>query len=211
MEREVGRRRGPALAAVAVSGTLVLSTLGIAIAQGGDPAQPVAGPVGLPVASDSARQALASNDLLLNAPWLSQPNGSPSLDDVETFPSLVFPAGTSYDEAITALYISVKKHGSLPDGAELGPPLPRSVVYAAKADGLALSLTAPYGYDVPTGNILSPSLQFDEGITMEQAQAATSTAAREGQIIPEGAKVVGNLLEPCQVMIDDREPPTCPG
>lgn len=164
---------------------------------------------GIPVASESVRAALEQNELLRDAPWLHQPHGSPSLDEVEALPSLVFPAGTTYDEAIEALYVAVKRFGDIPVEATLGPPLPKDIVFARSLERFVLSLTAPYGYDIGTGNILLPSLRWDDGMKDEDIDAARLAAGREGRIIPEGAKVEGNLLDPCQVMVNDKRGQAC--
>lgn len=183
--------------------------MGAAVAHdsGGEPL--VQGPGGFPVASQEGAAALNDSELLRSAPWLDQTNGSPSLTRIDALPSLVFPAGTTYDEAIEALYAAAKTTGALPPDADLAPPLPKQIVFARSADRSVLSLTAPFGYDVNTGNVLAPSVYFPPSLTSEEIERASEAARASRSAIPAGAKVVGNPLAACQVMTDENRTPEC--
>ncbi len=196
-----------ALALVAAGGIAFAAV----VRSGDGPAGWASDPPGLPLASHEAAQAVSADPLLREAPWFSQPEGSPSLDEVTARPSLVFPAGTTYDQAIHALYVSVIRDGELPAGATLGPPLPKQVVFARSPERSALSLTAAFGYDIGTGNVLLPSLQYEPGMTTDQVDDARAAAVRTGRVVPQGAKVVSSPdpLDRCMVMIDDTPPPPC--
>lgn len=135
--------------------------------------------------------------------------GSPSIRSVEALPSLVFPARTSYDDAITALYASITSPGGLPAGAKLGPALPSDVVFADNADGALLSLTAPYGYDIATGNILIPSLAFPPSMSSDDVANALRDASTSGRAVPVGARVAGNALDECQTIVNGHRVATC--
>ncbi|MCB0882198.1 MAG: hypothetical protein KDC33_08290 [Thermoleophilia bacterium] len=189
--------------------------LGAGLAQSDDhsgdqvPVRVATGPGGAPVDSGAAAARLSDDALLKGAPWLDQSMGSPSIRSVRALPSLVFPAGTTYDDAITALYESVRSTGALPTSATLGPALPKDIVFAVSRDGSRLSLTAPYGYDVGTGNILMPSLAFPPSMSADDVDAALRDAAARGRAVPAGARVAGNALDACQMLRDGHRVATC--
>jgi cytochrome c biogenesis protein CcmG/thiol:disulfide interchange protein DsbE len=83
---------------------------------------------------------------LANAEWLYAPlDGTP---DRSSHPSLVFPSGVTYAQALDALVQSVTMTGRLPNGTTLGPPLPGRAVLMQPADpaeGIAIDLGAPFG------------------------------------------------------------------
>lgn len=207
-QARVRARAGLRTRVVLVAAAIALAA-GIAVATTPLSVPWIGGPGGFPVASEDTRAALEQDELLHDAPWLSQPHGSPPLDGVEALPSLAFPAGTTYQEAITALYVAVKRSGSVPAGATLGPPLPKDIVVARNADRTILSLTAPFGYDIGTGNVLMPGLAYPATMDMDEIQAAKRAATREGRVVPEGARVSANYLDPCQVIVDGRRGPAC--
>lgn len=68
-------------------------------------------------------------------------------------PSLVFPEGTTYDQALLELLL-IQVAGKQETAATLGPPLAPGIVFAEPAGDRrrpALSLAAPFGYDTATG------------------------------------------------------------
>lgn len=209
--RMAGRGRlGMRLLAAALA---LLTAGGIAFAAvvGSGPDGWAASTGGWPLASQAAAEAVSADPLLRDAPWFAQPEGSPSLDEVDARPSLMFPVGTTYDRAIHALYVSITRSGQLPAGTALGPPLPKRIVFARSADRSALSLTAAFGYDIGSGNILLPSIAHESGMSAEDVDEARAEAARAGHVVPRGAKVVASPdpLDRCMVMVNDRLPPPC--
>ena len=80
--------------------------------------------------------------------------GGYRLAEVPPRPSLVFPPGTTYLEALRELLVAVVERGEMPGGARLGPPLPSGVVLLQdRSRGLSLDLRAPFGYDPATGQV----------------------------------------------------------
>lgn len=81
---------------------------------------------------------------------------SPAAADFDA-PSLAFPSGTTYGEALRE-YLLIEFAGKDVSVATLGPPLPRGIVLgrpSAGRDRLLVSLAAPFGYDPATGRPLS--------------------------------------------------------
>lgn len=78
-------------------------------------------------------------------------------------PSIVFPAGTNYAEALGALHqVRLRAPDALPAGARLGAPLPEGIVMAVTTDGsLRLDSRAPFGYDPREGWLTEPSVLVD--------------------------------------------------
>jgi hypothetical protein len=97
---------------------------------------------------------------LRSAPWLTR-----GAYDLDARPSLVFPPGTSYAEALDALVVNATLTGGLPPGTTLGPPLPgRAVLLVHPTDpsqGIAVNLGAPFGY-TESGRPAGPVLEGDE-------------------------------------------------
>lgn len=200
------------VAATMATGLIALSTIGVAIAHNSSDSSavpPFTGSSESPVHSSDAVDSLNRSDLLASAPWLHQPQGSPRLDEVDALPSLTFPRGTTYDQAIEELYVVVMGQGSLPADRTLGPPLPKGIVFAHSGDNVALSLTAPFGYHIGTGSILLPSLAWSGEATEQEIAASVAEAARDGRVVPEGAQVVGNHLDPCQISTGDSDDRAC--
>lgn len=146
--------------------------------------------------------AAASAVDLRHTPWADQPAGSPSVWKVAAEPSLGFPAGTTYAEALAELLVSAGRDGGVPERAVLMPALPAEVVYVAPADpstGVRLSLTAPWGWDLASGAIRPPSYSLPAGLTPQEALKAAREARDAGTVLPAGATVDVPDLPGCQV------------
>ncbi|HMM49541.1 MAG TPA: hypothetical protein PKE32_08040 [Miltoncostaeaceae bacterium] len=133
------------------------------------------------------------------APW--------TIDNAEIQPALQFPPGTTYSEAIGEIYAAAGQ-GALPTGAELVEPLaPGKVVRPATEEGgVTVSLMAPYGYDVQTGNIVTPIFEeitprpVEAGPWSDEEMLAFSQLVRaDDGTIPDGFRVAGSALIDCQV------------
>lgn len=124
-------------------------------------------------------------------PWVSQPEGARTVDDVPAGTGAVeFPAGTTHAQAADALYLAVTRRGALPVAARPVAPLPRGVVLMRMRDGaLRLSLAAPFGYDPDDGRVTLPSLAVSPG------------GAARVDLAP---------LPACQVRTEGRPGPDCP-
>lgn len=133
-------------------------------------------------AGDEAREAIAESSLLARAPWLVQPNGSPTVQTEPRLSSLRFPPGTTYRTAVILLARSVAARGELPEGVTPGPPLPRGAVWAKGS--ARLDLTAPFSYSLPEGRILAPSYAIDATATPEEA-VRIAKALRDGRYVGE--------------------------
>lgn len=153
----------------------------------------VVAPAAAPAASGDLRQA----------PWADQPGGAPSIYDVAPQPSLGFPAGTTYAQALSQLLVSAAATGEPPAGTTLLEPLPAEVVYVAPAgpgDGIRLSLTAPWGWIPATGAIRAPSYSLPGSLSPEEAARIAAEAAHgSGSVLPEGAVVDVPALPECEI------------
>lgn len=162
-------------------------------------------------ASAPALEAIDRSEVLTRAPWLRQPAGAPVLDQAPRLPSLLFPPGTRYEEALAALFSAVVEDGELPPGTELAEPLPRGVVWAPGAPGepAALDLRAPWGFTLPEGRIRAPSYTLPGSLRPQQVSAVIE-AIESGRplraALPQGVKVPAPSLEPCQVGRSQRMP-----
>lgn len=163
--------------------------------------------------SPEARQKIASDPALAFGPWFHQPDGSPRLADVEPRPSLRFPPGTTYAQALTMLLVSVKDRGTIPDGTALEPPLPTGRVLVRSSDpaqGLAIDLRAPFGYALPGGRILPPSFSHPASYGAERATRSFIEWAEGGRVgIPDGAHVNVPHLRACMVLDPEAPTPAC--
>ena len=152
-------------------------------------------------AGPEAEAAIAESSVLARAPWLVQSEGAPYIQDVRPLPSLRFPAGTGYPEALNRLARSVAARGGLPPGTRTGPPLPRGAVWAPSPKGPRLDLTAPFSYAVPEGVILTPSFAIHASATPAEA-VRIARALQEGHYVGEAAarrvRVDIPHLRPCQ-------------
>jgi PASTA domain-containing protein len=157
--------------------------------------------------SERAARTFAATPALAGAAWLSGPPGAPQrIDEVPPRPSLVFPPGTSYPQALQSFYDAVSRRGELPAGARLGPPLPdgKVVSFPATPTGrVAIDLRAPFGYWVPSGVILPPSYGLGAEI------AVYPPAGRPGMPLPVGVEVQVPRLLPCQRIVGGRAGPAC--
>jgi len=133
---------------------------------------------------------------LRGAPWLTRGGY-----DRRARPSVVFPPGTSYAEALDALVVNATLTGGLPPGTTLGPPLPGRAALLRPEDpsqGIAISLAAPFGYQ-PNGRPYGITLTSDE-----------PDVASEGYVWPVGTRVAVPDLPACQVVADRAAaPPAC--
>ncbi len=151
------------------------------------------------VAAALSETAWRSPAIYPAAPW--------TIDNAEIQPALQFPPGTTYSEAIGEIYAAAGQ-GALPTGAELVEPLaPGKVVRPATEEGgLTVSLMAPYGYDVQTGNIVTPIFEeitprpLEAGPWSDEEMLAFSQLVRaDDGTIPDGFRVDGSALIDCQV------------
>ena len=139
---------------------------------------------------------------LRTAPWASQPDGSPTIDEVSEWPSVVFPVGVSYPSALRALYVASRTGGALPSGAHLGPPLPAEVVLVDPADqtgALRVSLLAPWGWSDDSRRIRPPSLRLPSDMPRDELQALIAEAMSPTAGLPRGVQVDVPALAPCQI------------
>ena len=155
--------------------------------------------------SDTAARRFAATPALDGAPWLSG-GAAQTIREVPPRPSLVFPAGTGYAEALQRFYDAVSREGGLPAGTHLGAPLPAGKVVSLPAgpdDPLRLDLRAPFGYLVPSGTILGPHYALGKAAVTFPAAGATGTP------LPVGVTGVAPRLLACQQMRGDRVGPDC--
>ncbi len=142
----------------------------------------------------------AATPALVDAPWLY---GAPvrRLGREPARPSLVFPPGTTYGQALDALYVSVVLTGGLPPGTTLGPPLPSGAVLLKPDDpaqGIALDLRAPLGYTPPHGTIFSFLL------------AGRPDGPRRGRLWPSVTRIAVPTLPACMIVSNRASlPPAC--
>jgi len=158
-------------------------------------------------ANPRAEARILADPVLSELSWLvPDPFGARHVSQVGPRRSITFPPGVTYRQAITRLYVSVTEDGALPAGTRLGPPLPPGKVVrfpGSPADGIALDLQAPFGYDVPAGRVMTPTLTLDASIPVEEASRRVSEARREGRAIPRGARLYAGRLPACQTIRGD--------
>lgn len=193
--RGTGRRILAAAAAVAAAAALVLALSGCA-----------AGPDPL-AAAQVDRVGLD----LSGAPWIDVPDGNAHIATAPEWPSLRFAPGITYEGALHRLFIAARTGATVAD-AEVMPPLPREVVYVAPAtdaDGLRLSLLAPWGWHVEDGAIGLPSFNMPGDLAPEELTRRLRDAQASGLPLPEGGRVDVPDLPGCEVAIGtpDRRPP----
>lgn len=194
------RRRRHRRAAVLVAVGLALgggTAAGVALFD------PFDGGLSVPAAEPAFRE-LARSEILARAPWLRQPAGAPRIQEVPALPSLTFPPGTTYQEALEALFVSVVERGRLPAGAGLGKPLPLGVVWSPGTGGepAALDLRAPWAFTLPGGRIRTPSYSLPGSLAAAEASAVVR-ALEEGRPLmrglPPDVTVDTPALHPCQL------------
>ncbi len=155
----------------------------------------------LPSAEAGAR--FAANPVLAGAPWLWGP--PLVIGQVQPRPSLVFPPGVTYGQALQAFYDAVSRRGELPSGARLGPPLPAGKVLSlptGKTRGVAIDLRAPFGYQIPSGAVVSPVLGRVQNPVFPSRD-------RVGTPLTVGAQVIAPDLHTCQVIRPGTPGPPC--
>lgn len=161
----------------------------------------------------AARQQIADTPALAFGPWFHQPEGSPHLTDTPERPSLAFPPGTTYHQALSELLGSVKTTGTIPTGTTLADPLPAGKVILQPAephDGLRLDLRAPFGYALPSGRILPSSFTHPASTPpSDVAQSLTEWAANGRVGIPRGATIDTPQLRDCMILNRAAPTPTC--
>jgi hypothetical protein len=185
------------LRAVTTLAVLVAAAAAIASGCASDPAPAAAGEAALDVQ---------------NAPWASQPKGAPRIADVDPQPSLRFPPGVTYGEALEALFRSARESGTTPKGVEVLDPLPAEVVYVAPDaadDGLRLSLTAPWGWVPETGAIRAPSVSLPGSLSPGEVEKRLREMRTAGAALPEGGEVDVPDLQACEIArgAPERRPP----
>jgi hypothetical protein len=147
-----------------------------------------------------------------SAPWVAMPNGSNSVRTAAEWPSLRFAPGVTYAGALRRLYVAAKTGAPVVEDAEVGPPLPREVVYVAPAtdaDGLQLSLLAPWGWVGQDGAILAPTFNLPGDLSPEEAWRRVRDAEARGLALPEGGRVDVPQMPRCQIGVGtpDQRPP----
>lgn len=153
---------------------------------------------------------VAANLALAGAPWIVGAHGEP-VTTRPARPGLVFPKGTSFADALTALYDSVYTHGGLPVGTRLTPqPSPRTVVtfVDASTGERVVSLLAPWGFD-EKGLTRLPVVILPASMTRAEVHRVTMAAAAAGGV-PAGAVVETPPLTPCQGAQVSHAPSGCP-
>jgi hypothetical protein len=155
-------------------------------------------------ANPRAEARILADPVLSELSWLVPgPFGPRHIAQAGPHRSIAFPPGVTYHQAVTRLFVSVTEDGVLPAGARLGPPLPAGKVVrfpASPGAGIALDLQAPFGYDVPSGRVTTPTLTIDAAVPMEEAGRRVSEARRQGRAIPEGGRLYTGRLPACQTI-----------
>lgn len=144
-----------------------------------------------------------SQPAIAGAPWLylGRHGSQPPLRDQAPRPSLVFPPGITYGQALDALVVSVVLTGRLPAAARLAPPLPDGVVLLRPADdreGIALDLRAPFGYSPPSGRVHRSLLV---------GPAGAAPASSGPTVWPVGPRIAVPTLPNCMVIADRAQAP----
>lgn len=186
IRRARGRRR--ALATLAVAGLIAgagVATAAVVLNEK-QPAVP---------ATPATRAAIGESGVLANAPWLFQAEGAPLIQTAPRRPSLRFPPGTTYAEALKALVGSVIADGTLPDEARVAPPLPPGVIWRRSRSAPRLDLNAPAGYSRPEGRILPPVFTIPGWVSAKEAERIGKALA-EGTPIGEGDALLVTIAPP---------------
>jgi hypothetical protein len=144
---------------------------------------------------------------LRGAPWIYVgPGGRQGrMSTAPSRPSLEFPPGVTYAEALNELFLWATLVGTLPPQATVAPPLPDGAVLLRPddpAEGIAVDLRAPWGWEPSVdGVILGPSLTSAPGIPAQ---------ARPGELWGRGQRVDVPTLPACQVVSSrDKAPLPC--
>lgn len=161
-----------------------------------------------------AADTLAATPELADAPWIFQPNGARFYRDEPQRPSLTFPAGTTYSQAIQALYESVTLKGSVPEGTTLGSPLPEGKIVLKDARGagtLTVDLRAPFGYEPESKAITLPVYSLPGSWSLEKVDRVWRDARERRLSFPEGGRVATPIIPACQIATAGEEhlSPSC--
>lgn len=157
---------------------------------------------------------LSESEFVGRLPWLRQASGAPRIDQVGDQPSLVFPPGTTYASAIEQLFLSVVGEGGLPAQAELEAPLPSGRIWSPGEGEArpALDLRAPWGYDIPSGRISTPSFSVLGSVSPPVATAIRDRVAGGtpvGAGVARAARVDVPRLAPCQILLPAKPTRAC--
>jgi len=153
-----------------------------------------------PIAAAQAPQDDALD--LSRAPWADVPNGNNHIGTAPEWPSLQFAPGITYAGALHRLYLAARTGAPQVEDAEVMPPLPREVVYVAPAtdaDGLRLSLLAPWGWTGSEGAIGLPSINMPGDLPPDEVMDRVREAEASRLPLPEGGRVDVPQLPRCQV------------
>ena len=124
----------------------------------------------------------------------------------------MFSPGITYAGALHRVYVAARTGAPQVEDAEVAPPLPREVVYvtpSTDAEGLRLSLLAPWGWVAPDGAIRPPSISMPADLGHDEVWARVRAAEAQGLGMPEGGRVDVPQLPRCQVATGtpDERPP----
>lgn len=159
--------------------------------------------------NEGAAAALRESPYLAQAPWLFQRNGSGLIQNEPENPSIIYPPGTTYAQAVQRLVSSVIATGELPEIARPGPLLDRGVVWEKNPGGPRLSLVSPTSY-ADNGKILVPSFVIDGSVpTAAAARIADAIQSGEpaGSFAPGVFRVSVPILRRCHI---SPRPAPCP-
>lgn len=154
-------------------------------------------------ATAGTRAAIGESGILASAPWLFQAEGGQAIGAVPRLPSLRFPPGTTYREALDALVRSVIADGTLPDAARVARPLPLGVVWKRSRTAPRIDLTAPAGYTRPGGVIQTPAFTIPGWVSSADA-VRIGKALRDGTPLGEDEALLVTVTTPrlaaCQML-----------
>ncbi len=166
-------------------------------------------------ASRLAAERIAADPLLSQLAWITDTRGPDDgpvrIQFLAEQPSLVFPAGVSFEEGFRRLLDSLAHDGTLPPEAHIGPPLPAGKTLrlpSRPGQGIAIDLRSPRGY-LPPSVILPVGFAAPAGWSDEEATARIAEARESGLIVPLGAVIDPPDLEPCQVLDPADPSPSC--
>ncbi len=179
---------------------LVLAGAAVVLAAGGAFAAVMAdrgSDTAVPLTPEAAA-GVRESAILARAPWLVPGRTPGRLQTTRPLPSLVYPEGTTYRRALNRLVESIAADGTLPDEAMLAPPLRNGRVWTRTPSGPRLSLTAPFGWHVPSGRIAFPSYAIPGDVPTDEAVARAEAIQREGLTAADGVILDIPRLPACQ-------------
>lgn len=145
---------------------------------------------------------------LRTLPWAHQPDGAPTIDEVETQASVEFPPGVTHAEALQSLFVSVRERNALPADVTTRAALPREVALVSPRNastGVRLSLIAPWGWSEDTRQIRPPSFALSGDLSPAEVERRLSEAAAAGSALPKGAVIDVPPLSSCQKAVGSPE------